>query len=129
MIWAYGPPRPGEQEPRGTAWDFSDSVFSVSDEGITTQSRYEITDYNLKILQNPIVDGNVKIQYSLPKPSKVKVVIYNAIGQVEKVLAESMTSPGIYELAMPENLPSDIYFIQLQTAEKIITLKIINLRE
>jgi hypothetical protein len=59
----------------------------------------------------------------------VKVVIYNAIGQVEKVLAESMTSPGIYELAMPENLPSDIYFIQLQTAEKIITLKIINLRE
>jgi len=128
MIWAYGPPRPGEQEPRGTAWDFSDSVFAIGPVGIFTDNRRQITDYSLKILQNPITNNDIKIQYSLPKTTKVKLVLYNALGQVEGVLVDGYKSSGVYELDLNENLPSAIYFIQLTADNKSIAKKFIKIK-
>jgi len=128
MIWAYGPPRPGEQNPRGTAWDFSDSVFAIGPVGIFTDSRRQITDYSLKILQNPVTNNDIKIQYSLPKTTKVKLVLYNALGQVEGVLVDGYKSSGVYELDLNENLPSAIYFIQLTVDNKSIAKKFIKIK-
>lgn len=129
MIWAYGPPRPGEQQPRGTAWDFSDNVFSISDEGIETDSRWQIADGGLQILQNPVIGGNLKIQYSIPKTSKVKLVIYNALGQVVRVLVDKEMATGIYEIELNEPLTRGVYFIKLIMGEKNITKKCIMLKD
>ncbi len=129
MIWAYGPPRPGEQVPRGTAWDFSDSTFAIRPVGISgDNNRRAIKDYSLKILQNPVTDNNLKIQYSLPKATKVKLVIYNSLGQAEEILVDEHMLSGIYELTVDKTLPSGIYFVQLWAQEKTITEKLVKLR-
>ena len=124
MIWAYGPPRPGEQEPRGTAWDFSDSLFSISNVGIKADYRFQVADCGLQILQNPMINNNLKIRYSIPKTLRVKLTLYNALGQTEEILVDNIISCGIYEIDLRKKLPSGIYFIQLQTPDRTITQKI-----
>ncbi|MEO0095595.1 MAG: T9SS type A sorting domain-containing protein, partial [candidate division WOR-3 bacterium] len=127
MIWAYGPPRPGEQEPRGTAWDFSDSVFAIGPVGIQTDAGYQIHDASLKILQNPVIDGRLKIQYAVPEPSKVKLMIYNVLGQVEQTLFDGYKPAGIYKIETGR-LTSGVYFVKLFVDEKLITKKCIILK-
>lgn len=127
MIWAYGPPRSGEQEPRGTAWDFSDSVFAITEPGIEESESRIITDFSLKVFQNPMLSGNVTIQYLLPKASAVKLIMYNSLGQVQQVLVNAVINAGVHEMNFKNDLPSDVYFIQLQTSEQIITRKIVKI--
>jgi len=128
MIWAYGPPRPGQNTPRGTAWDFSDSVFAIGPVGIIADNRRQIKDYSLEIPQNPITNNNLRVRYSLPRPSEVKLIVCNALGQVEDMLVYESKEPGIHDIESNKSLPSGIYFIQLQTQDKTITKKIIKLR-
>ncbi len=128
MIWAYGPPRPGEQEPRGTAWDFSDSVFSISHVGIKTDMRCQIGNVGLRILQNPLFSDNLKIQYALPRHSKVKLVIYNVLGQVEEVLVDGEKSMGLYVAEPKKSLPAGVHFVKLITDKKTITEKCVILK-
>ncbi|MEO0190187.1 MAG: T9SS type A sorting domain-containing protein [candidate division WOR-3 bacterium] len=127
MIWAYGPPRLGEQLPRGIAWDFSDSVFAIGPVGIQTDAGDQIHDASLKILQNPVIDGRLQIQYAVPEPSKVKLVIYNVLGQVEQVLVDEYKPAGIYEIATGR-LTNGVYFIKLITDNKSITKKCVILK-
>ena len=129
MIWAYGPPRPGEDRPRGIAWGISLNVFAIRPQtGIDTDMRYQIGDMSLKILQNPLVSDNLKIQYALPRPSKVKLVIYNVLGQVEEVLVDGEKNMGLYEVELKKSLPGGVYFIKLVTDKKTITKKCVVLR-
>ncbi len=125
MIWAYGPPRAGENKPRGTAWDFSDSVFAIRQTGITEDTRYRILDTELKILQNPARSKNLKIQYSVPKTGRVKLAVYNALGQMEEIIVDGEVSAGIYEKNVNKKLPNGIYFVQFMTENKVITQKLI----
>ncbi|MEO0127455.1 MAG: hypothetical protein ABIL44_06885, partial [candidate division WOR-3 bacterium] len=106
MIWAYGPPRPGENRPRGIAWDFGD--FKIRPLGIENDAGYRIHDTGLKILQNPVIDGRLKIQYAVPEPSKVKLMIYNVLGQVEQVLVDEYKPAGIYEIEHKKPLTSGV---------------------
>ncbi len=129
MIWAYGPPRPGEDVPRGTAWDFSDTLFRIVPVGIEEDASIRITDFNLRIIPNPVVN-RIKIDYSIPKNTNVKIIIYNSLGQIEAILVDDYKTSGTYELSFDKskNLPSGIYFIQLQTQETTTTKKIMKLR-
>ncbi|MEO0216853.1 MAG: FG-GAP-like repeat-containing protein [candidate division WOR-3 bacterium] len=121
MIWAYGPPRPGENRPRGVAWDFGD--FKIRPLGIENDAGYRIHDTGLKILQNPVIDGRLKIQYAVPEPSKVKLAIYNVLGQIEQILFDGYKPSGIYEIVNPKSLTGGVYFVKLITDKKIITKK------
>ncbi len=65
MIWAYGPPRPGEQVPRGVAWDISMNVFAIRPQtGIEADTKYQIKDYSLKISPNPF-KNHLTIKYEI----------------------------------------------------------------
>jgi len=127
MIWAYGPPRSGEQEPRGTAWDFSDSVFTIAPQGVKEDYRYQITDYSLRVFQNPTAGRNLNIQYVIPKKSNIRLVVYNILGQVEKVLVNKEFDAGVYEIDVGD-LQNGIYFVQLQTPNFKETKKVILLK-
>ncbi|MEO0095593.1 MAG: FG-GAP-like repeat-containing protein [candidate division WOR-3 bacterium] len=127
MIWAYGPPRPGENRPRGVAWDFGD--FKIRPLGIENDAGYRIHDTGLKILQNPVIDGRLKIQYAVPEPSKVKLMIYNVLGQVEQTLFDGYKPAGIYEIETPKSLTSGVYFVKLFVNEKVITKKCVILKD
>lgn len=128
MIWAYGPPRSGEQEPRGVAWDFSDSIFSISEVGVAENDRNTSRNFSLEIHQNPMVSKNVEIQYTIPKPSNTKLVLYNALGQVEEVLVDSKINAGFYEINLNKNFSCGVYFIRLKLPDISITKKIVMLR-
>ncbi|MEO0128524.1 MAG: T9SS type A sorting domain-containing protein, partial [candidate division WOR-3 bacterium] len=127
MIWAYGPPRPGENRPRGIAWDFGD--FKIRPLGIENDAGYRIHDTGLKILQNPVIDGRLKIQYAVPEPSKVKLAIYNVLGQIEQILFDGYKPAGIYEIETPKSLTSGVYFVKLFVNEKVITKKCVILKD
>ncbi|MEO0183298.1 MAG: T9SS type A sorting domain-containing protein [candidate division WOR-3 bacterium] len=126
MIWAYGPPRPGENRPRGVAWDFGD--FKIRPLGIENDAGYRIQDAGLKILENPVFSGRLKIQYAVPEPSKVKLMIYNVLGQVEQVLVDEYKPAGIYEIEHKKPLTSGVYFVKLIIDEKLTTKKCIILK-
>jgi len=128
MIWAYGPPRSGEQEPRGVAWDFSDSIFSISEVGVAENDRNTSRNFSLEIHQNPMVSKNVKIQYIIPKTSNIKLVLYNALGQVEEVLVNSKINAGFYEINLNKHFSSGVYFVRLELPDISITKKIVMLR-
>jgi hypothetical protein len=126
MIWAYGPPRPGEQQPRGIAWDFGD--FKIRPGSEVAETQYRPAYYNLKISPNPVRNENLRIQYSVPKLSKVRLTIYNTLGQLVQMLIEEEMAPGIYELNLRQNLPNGIHFLQLSADKKTITEKVVIIR-
>ncbi len=125
MIWAYGPPRPGQQVPRGTAWDFSDSVFAIRQTEVAEDARYRLHDTELKILQNPASSKNLKIQYSVPKTTHVKLAIYNPLGQIEENLVDAEVKAGVYEKTLTKKLQSGVYFAGFQFENKLITKKLV----
>ena len=129
MIWAYGPPRAGQQVSRGTAWDFSDSTFSIRQTGVAEDARYRIYDAGLKILQNPSLSKNLRIQYSVPKAGEVKLVICNTLGQVEEVLVNQEMKAGKYWATVQKRLCAGVYFITFSTENTKITKKVVIFEE
>ena len=125
MIWACGPPRAGQQVPRGTAWDFSDSVFAIRQTAVGEEVRNQKLEVRLKIKQNPALSKNLRIQYSLPKASSVKLVLYNSIGQVEEVLVDGKLNAGVYEKTFKQLLNNGVYFLRFETEGKAINQKVV----
>ncbi len=124
MIWAYGPPRPGENKPRGTAWDFSDSTFVIRQTGITEDTRYSILDTGLKILQNP-ARREIRLQISEDRgqksdsrSQKIELKIYDVSGKMVKSF-----NPGSLPPAIPMN--PGVYFVRFESKDKIITKKVV----
>ncbi len=127
MIWAYGPPRPGNQTPRGTAWDFSDSVFAIRPLGIQ-EGKNTCSKLRCEVFPNPFTDKST-IEYSLPRSSNVQLTLYDAAGRLMKILKNTRMEAGKYRLAIKRNdLPRGIYFLRLttdfeSTVQKVIVLK------
>lgn len=63
---------------------------------------------------NPF-NPSTKISYSLPSNSRVKIEIFNMLGQSAGILVNSEKSAGFYEINWnAENLPSGIYLISIK---------------
>ncbi len=127
MIWAYGPPRPGEQTPRGTAWDFSDSVFCIRPMGIKDEKSTDLLKFRCDVYPNPFKD-NTTIEYDLPRVMNVHLALYDASGRLVKLLANGTMNAGVYHSTVKQNdLPQGIYFLRFTTEEKYTT-KIVKLK-
>lgn len=75
------------------------------------------------------------IQYQLPKESKVRIVIYNPLGQQVRVLMErKLQAPGTYLIfwdgkdGQGWEVASGVYLCQLQAGEFVQTRKIVVMR-
>ena len=66
---------------------------------------------------NPF-NPSTKIKYSLPKAEKVKIDVYNTLGQkIETLLNKSMPA-GYHEIEFnAQNLPSAIYFYRIKVGD------------
>jgi len=63
---------------------------------------------------NPF-NESTKIGFYLNKPDRVKLSIYNILGEKVPVLVDEFMAPGNYEIVFnAENLTSGIYFIKLE---------------
>ncbi len=76
----------------------------------------------------------VGISYSVAKPEKITLKVYDAIGQLVTTLVNEHKNPGEYRITWNgkyENkiLASGIYFLRLSSDEKVIQRKIIFIRD
>lgn len=66
---------------------------------------------------NPF-NPSTKIQYSLPKPEKVKIEVYNTLGQRVEILLDKHMKAGHHEIGFnAESLSSGIYFYQIEAGD------------
>ncbi|MEO0183949.1 MAG: T9SS type A sorting domain-containing protein, partial [candidate division WOR-3 bacterium] len=93
----------------------------------TKISQSTIRNPKLEIYPNPVYD-KLTIQYAVPEPSMVKLVIYNVLGQVEQTLFDGYKPAGIYEIEHKKPLTSGVYFVKLFVDEKVITKKCVILK-
>ena len=97
------------------------SIDLLDQEMVT--SYYGLTNY-----PNPF-NSSTKIKFSLPKRSKVKIKIFNLLGQKIKTLLNKSMSAGLHEVEFTtKDLPSGIYFYRIETGEfqqvrKMVLLK------
>jgi hypothetical protein len=128
MIWAYGPPRSGEQEPRGTAWDFSDNVFAIREMGIETGYRQQVTGNSLKVLQNPTKSSSVHIQFSISQTSRITLKVYNSLGQLIEILADGNYDAGCFDAKLTQPISGGVYFLRYEFEDRSLVEKLILLK-
>ncbi len=72
---------------------------------------------------NPF-NPTTKIQFSITKPSNVRLAIYNILGQEVSVLVNKFKSTGTYEVNFDaSSLASGIYIYRLQADNQVVTKK------
>lgn len=77
---------------------------------------------------------NTKIQYYLPRTTRVEIAVYNCLGEKVKTLFSDYTALGFHTISWDskdetgENVSSGIYFYQICTENRVIVKKMILLR-
>jgi len=83
------------------------------------------TFYLISAYPNPF-NPTTTIEYTLEKYSNVKIVIYDIIGNLVTTLINGEMNPGTHKILFnANNLPSGIYFSQIQTNNVIKTIKLL----
>lgn len=122
MIWAYGPPRPGEQVPRGTAWDFSDTLFSIQPVGISEGKSSGLTNLRLEIIPNPFSDKTtLKMTGNSILQRNMAIKIYDISGRLIASIPMGINHNVLMATTIwdgkdntGKQAPAGIYFIQLE---------------
>jgi hypothetical protein len=74
---------------------------------------------------NPF-NPTTNIEFSIPKSSDVKLVIYNQLGQAVATLVDKTLSPGSYSVDWnAEGLPSGVYFYRITAGDFTQTRKLL----
>ena len=77
---------------------------------------------------NPF-NPSTQINYSLAKDSKVRIIIYNTLGQKVKELVNKKESAGNHKIEFNANtLSSGLYFYRFETPTYSKTMKMVLLR-
>ena len=77
---------------------------------------------------NPF-NPSTNISYTIPEFSRVKITLYNILGQEVKVLVNEEKPAGYYHIKFSAaNLPSGVYFYQLAAGDFIQTKKMLLLK-
>jgi hypothetical protein len=77
---------------------------------------------------NPF-NPQTSIRFAVPKTSKIKIVIYNSLGQKVRLLTEDTYSPGYHEIVWQglddtgNSLSSGVYFYRLSSEDGISQVK------
>ncbi|MEN8193667.1 MAG: T9SS type A sorting domain-containing protein [Bacteroidota bacterium] len=105
----------------------------VSDFEITTTDVNEFTSlpktFSLEQNYPNPFNPSTKIKYSLAKQSKIKLIVYNSLGETVKTLVDDFQKSGIYTVDFnASGLSSGIYFYRLTTDGFNSTKKMLLLR-
>ena len=94
-----------------------------------------ILSFNLKQNYPNPFNPETTISYTIDKPGKVSLVVYNILGQTVEKLVDEFQDKGIYSIkwnpAIQEKLQlnSGIYFAQLNNSERSKIIKMIYLKK
>jgi hypothetical protein len=105
----------------GNPSDISDAVFTISSGSGVEDDRVLKEEVSVMSLRS-----GINIQYSLPVRKKVKVEIYNVLGQREEKLVDGIKFSGRYTLRWNGN--NAIYFVWVKIGDRVYKEKAIILR-
>ncbi|MBK9099334.1 MAG: T9SS type A sorting domain-containing protein [bacterium] len=65
------------------------------------------------------------ISYSIPKEGRIRIVLYNILGENLKTISDEYKSIGTYSISFnADNLPSGVYFYTLETDNQVLSKKL-----
>ncbi|MDI6840523.1 MAG: T9SS type A sorting domain-containing protein, partial [bacterium] len=74
---------------------------------------------------NPFSSGTL-IRYGVPRNGRVSLKVYNSAGQIVETIVDEEKLPGYYSVGWSsEKMPDGIYFLRLETQDRVITKKMI----
>jgi trimeric autotransporter adhesin len=101
----------------GANLNYSDSAEVSMNTAVTVENEKELIPDRYTVTQNypnPF-NPSTMIKYGLPSESKVKLVIYNSIGETVGQLINKTQSAGYYEVTWnAQSMPSGIYFYSVE---------------
>jgi len=117
---------------KNTGWavGYNGTILHTTNGGVTFIEEEEIdeipTSYSLtNNYPNPF-NPNTKIKYSVPQTSNVVIKVFDILGNEIETLVNEQKPIGNYEINFnATNLPSGIYFYQLQAGSFIETKKMV----
>jgi len=81
--------------------------------------------HSLSVAPNP-VSGSTKISFTLDKPEKVSISIYDVNGRLINTLADREFTSGNQQVKWnAANLNAGVYFLRMQTTESVQTRKLV----
>jgi endoglucanase len=102
--------------------------FEFVSTNINNESNHPVS-FNLEQNYPNPFNPSTTIQYSIPRLSKVKITLFNLLGEEIKTLVDEEKIPGSYKVEFnAENITSGVYFYQLKAAEFLSTKKMILLK-
>ncbi|WP_170110598.1 T9SS type A sorting domain-containing protein [Flavilitoribacter nigricans] len=89
-----------------------------------------VTDLSLKVYPNPS-SGTTSIQYHLPEPDAVAILVYDVQGKaVKTLLSKTSKEAGVHQIFWnSEGLPSGMYLVRVQTSTDFTVNKIMLTRD
>jgi uncharacterized delta-60 repeat protein len=115
----------------GTSWDFATLKYEQLASGIADEGGNPQHPANIDLLQNYPNPFNLMttINYSLAKPSHVRLEVYNILGQREEILVDENKDAGSYtHIWQAINFPSGIYFYRILAGDFEETRKMLFLK-
>ena len=77
---------------------------------------------------NPF-NPSTQIKFSVSKQTLLKLNLYNVLGELVQTIADGVYEPGYYEITFDAvNLVSGVYVYRLESAETILSKKLVLLR-
>lgn len=109
-------------------WIDANVIFDTSSTGIL-KPRSRPKEFRLnQNYPNPF-NPSTQITYELPKPEKVRMEVFNLIGQKVNVLLDNNMPPGSHEINFSsEGLPSGVYLYRIKAGKFQETRKMIMIR-
>jgi photosystem II stability/assembly factor-like uncharacterized protein len=102
----------------GSVYYCNTSTF-VSHNNSTSPAKFELSQN----YPNPF-NPNTTIKYSIPITSKVRLTVYNLLGEEVEVLVNDIQNIGIYEVTFNANvLTSGVYFYRINAGNKYSEVK------
>lgn len=105
------------------------SVYGKLGEVITglENDRIEFSIIETTLYQNypnPF-NSTTNINYQLQKEGRIRILLYNILGEKLKILSDEYKTVGTYSLTFNSNeLPSGVYFYSLETGSEVIVKKL-----
>lgn len=101
---------------------------NISDIIVGINNLEENTPFEFTLFQNfpnPF-NPSTSIKFEISEKTLVKLVVYDILGKIVKTLVNKEMTSGVYSIDFSaENIPSGIYFYNLETNESMLTKKMV----
>ncbi|MBK7259731.1 MAG: T9SS type A sorting domain-containing protein [Ignavibacteriae bacterium] len=111
----------------GGAVHYTDPVQVAGVTGVTEGQRPSSYDLG-QAYPNPF-NPSTRIRYAVPEAARVRIGVYNQLGQQVRTLVNEFQEAGMYEITLnADGLPSGVYVYRMESGMFVDARKVVLLR-